>query len=115
VIRWLRRAAFLLGVAACDTSPLDPLPLEIGIEASRTIAAPGDTITFVVSAQGGSLVGVAMAFGDNSGDQFATGGARTAEVTFRHAYSAVGVYEARATVTDALAGDKSASVEVRVQ
>lgn len=105
----------LVGFAACDDATLDPLPLDIGIETSRTTAAPGDTITFVVSAQGGSLVGVAMAFGDSSGDQFATGGARTAHVTFRHAYSAVGVYEASATVTDAVAGDKSASVEVRVQ
>jgi len=115
VIRSFRRAAFLMGVAACEAATLDPLPLTIGIEASRTTAAPGDTITFVVSAQGGSLVGVAMAFGDDSTAQFATGGARTAEVTFRHAYSSVGVYEARATVTDALAGDKSASVEVRVE
>jgi plastocyanin len=115
VIRSLRRAAFLMGVAACDTATLDPLPLDIGLVASRTTAAPGDTITFVVSARGGSLVGVAMAFGDNSAEQFATGGARMAEVTFRHAYSAIGVYEASATVTDALAGDKSASVEVRVE
>jgi PKD domain len=115
VIRWLRRAAFLIGVAACGSPTLEPLPLDIRIEASRTAAAPGDTITFLVSAQGGSLVGVAMAFGDSSGAQFATGGARTAEVTFRHAYSAVGVYEATATVTDALAGDKSASVEIRVE
>jgi hypothetical protein len=107
--------AFLIGVGACDTAPLEPLPLDIGIEARPTTAAPGDTISFVVSAQGGSLVGVAMVFGDNTGDQFATGGARVAEITFRHAYSAVGVYEASATVTDALAGDKSASVEVRVQ
>jgi hypothetical protein len=115
VIGWLRRAAFLIGIAACDTATLDPLPLDIGIEASRTTAAPGDTIGFVVTAQGGSLVGVAMAFGDNNSAQFATGGARTAEVPFRHAYSAVGVYEASATVTDARAGDKSASVEVHVQ
>lgn len=105
----------LIGFAACDDATLDPLPLAIGIEASRTTAGPGDTITFLVSAQGGSLVGVAMAFGDSSGDQFATGGARTAHVTFRHAYSAVGLHEASATVTDAVAGDKSASVEIRVQ
>jgi hypothetical protein len=90
-MRWLRRAAFLMGVAGCDTATLEPLPLHIGIEASRTTAAPGDTITFVVSAEGGSLVGIAMAFGDNITAQFATGGARRAEVPFRHAYTAVGV------------------------
>jgi hypothetical protein len=107
--------AFLTGVGACDTAPLDPLPLDIGIEVSRTTAAPGDTIAFLVSAQGGSLVGITIAFGDNNTEQFATSGARTAEVTFSHAYSAVGVYEASATVTDAVAGEKSASVEVHVQ
>lgn len=105
----------LAGFAACDDASLDPLPLDISIEASRVTAAPGDTIRFLVSAQGGSLLGVAMAFGDSNGDQRATGGARTARVTFPHTYSAVGVYEASATVTDAVAGDKRASIEVRVQ
>jgi hypothetical protein len=114
-MRWLRCAAFLIGVASCDTAPLEPLPLDIGIEASGTTAAPGDTISFLVRAQGGSLVGIAMAFGDNNTAQFATSGARTAEVTFRHAYAAVGVYDVTATVTDALAGDKSASIEIRVE
>jgi hypothetical protein len=114
---WRRLLGFvvLIGFAGCDDATLDPLPLDIGIETSRATAAPGETITFVVSAQGGSLVGVAMAFGDSSRDQFATGGARTAHVTFGHAYSAVGLYQASATVTDAVAGDKSASVEIRVQ
>lgn len=114
---WRAPAGFLvlIGFAACDDATLDPLPLDVRIEASRATAAPGDTIGFVVSAQGASLVGVAMVFGDGNGDQLATGGARTAQVTFPHAYSAAGVYEASATVTDAVAGDKSASVEVRVQ
>lgn len=114
---WRAPAAFivLIGFAACDDATVDPLPLIVSIEPSRATAAPGDTIGFVVSAQGGSLLGVVMAFGDSTGDQLATGGARTARVTFRHAYSAVGVYQASATVTDALAGEKSASVEVRVQ
>lgn len=119
MLEGMRRAVvgfiLLVAFAACDDATLDPLPLDIGIEASRATAAPGDTINFLVSAQGGSLLGVVMAFGDSTGDQRATGGARTARVTFRHAYSAVGVYEASATVTDAVAGDKSASVEVRVQ
>jgi hypothetical protein len=114
---WRARVPFavLVGFAACDDAPLDPLPLAISIEATGETAAPGDTISFLVSAQGESLAGVAIAFGDGTGDQLATGGARTARVTFRHAYPDVGLYEASATVTDAVAGVKSASVEVRVQ
>ena len=114
---WRAAAAFLvlIGFAACDDATLDPLPLVVSIEPSRATAAPGDTISFLVSAQGGSLVGVAMVFGDGGGDQRATGGARTAQVTFPHAYSVAGVYQASATVTDAVAGDKSASVQVRIQ
>jgi PKD repeat protein len=99
--------------SACSES-LAPLPLEIGVQASRTVAAPGDSIDFVVTAQGGQLVGIAIAFGDGSEDLFGTGGARTAKVTFRHAYSARGTYQVQATVTDALAGPKDASIEVRV-
>lgn len=114
---WRAPAGFivLIGFAACDDATLDPLPLVVSLEPSRATAAPGDTIGFVVSAQGGSLVGVAMVFGDGSGDQRTTGGARTAQVTFPHAYSAAGEYEASATVTDAVAGDKSATVQVRIQ
>ncbi len=105
----------LAGLAACGDATLDPLPFDVSLEASRTTVAPGDTISFVVTAQGGSLLGIMMVFGDSAADQLATGGARTARGTFRHAYSAAGVYEATATVTDALAGEKSASVEVGVQ
>ena len=105
----------LVELAACGDVTLDPLPLDISVQTSRTTAVPGDTIIFLVSAQGGSLVGIAMAYGDSATEHFATGGARVADVTFRHAYSAAGVYEASATVTDAVAGEKSASTEVRVQ
>jgi hypothetical protein len=108
-------SALLLGLAACGRSSLDPLPLDIIVQASPATAAAGDTINFVVSAQGGNLLGLEMDFGDSKGDQFATSGARTARVTFRHAYVAQGVYQVRATVTDAVAGQKDATVEVRVQ
>ncbi|MGQ0641782.1 MAG: PKD domain-containing protein [Gemmatimonadaceae bacterium] len=107
-------AFLLVGVIACSTKPLEPLPLEITIAANRTTAAPGDTITFVTDAQGGSLVGVEIDYGDTATDAFATGGARTARVTFRHAFQQRANYTVRVVVTDALAGQKEASVEVRV-
>lgn len=101
--------------AACGDLTLDPLPFEVDIEATPTSAAPGDTIVFQVIAQGGNLIGILTDYGDGSVDQFATEGARTATVRFRHAYLASGVFEVNATVTDARAGEKSASVAVTVQ
>jgi hypothetical protein len=101
--------------AACVQETLDPLPLQATVEASRATAAPGDTINFLVTAQGGNLIGVEMDFGDASGDQFGTSGARTAHVSFRHVYLLQGAYTVHATVTDAFAGPKTATVEIRVQ
>ncbi len=104
----------LAGVLACSTEPLAPKPLDITIEANRTTAAPGDTITFVANAQGGNLIGVEVDYGDSSTDLFSTSGARTARVTFRHAYQQRANYVVRAKVTDAIAGQKEVSLEVRV-
>jgi hypothetical protein len=110
----LLRSLVLVGLVACGDGGLDPLPLSIAIEASRVTAAPGESIDFVVTARGGSLVGVAVDYGDDTIDLFGAGGARTARVTFSHAFSVAGVYQVRATVTDAVAGNKDAGVEIRI-
>jgi hypothetical protein len=112
--RLLLGSILLIGVAACGDASLDPLPLSITVEASRVTATPGESIDFVVTASGGSLVGITINYGDNGSDQFGTGGARTARVTFSHAFAAAGVYQVRAIVTDAVAGDKDAEVEIRI-
>jgi hypothetical protein len=105
----------LSGLAAACLDKLEPLPLQVTVEASRTAAAPGDTINFLVVTQGGSLIGVEMDYGDTTGDQFGTSGARTARVSFRHVYSASGTFTVRATVTDANpANEKNATIEIRV-
>lgn len=104
----------LVGAVSCGTKTLEPLPLEIGVAASRTTAAPGESVDFLVTAQGDNLAGLNVAYGDNNADQFATGGARTARVTFHHAFGAAGTYEVRATVTDADANEKSATVQIHV-
>ncbi len=103
-----------MGLAACAPATLEPKPLDVAVEANRTTATMGDSITFVVSAQGGALIGVELDYGDSSIDQYATGGARTARVTFRHAYAQPGTYTVKAVVTDAAAGQKQATIEVRV-
>lgn len=105
----------LAGITACSQSTIEaPPPFKVDIQASRTTAAPGDTIAFVVTAQGGNLVGFQLDYGDNGTDQYGTGGARTARVTFRHAYLAPGAFTVRVTATDALSGQMDATVNVRV-
>ena len=113
----LKRLLLIAGlgfVAACQSS-LEALPLEISVTASRTTAAPGDTIAFTATIQGGSLLGLDADYGDNTTEQYGTAGARTGKVTFRHAYQARGTFTTKITVTDASAGQKNASVQVRVE
>jgi hypothetical protein len=105
----------LAGLAACGDATLDPLPLDIRIQASSVMTFPETPISFVVTAQGGELLGVTVDYGDGATDQYGAGGARTARVTFHHSYAAAGTYQVRATVTDAVAGEREAGVEVRVQ
>ena len=115
----IARAALVAAIVSivalgCRESTLAPLPLEITIAASRTTAAPGDTILFVATVQGGSLLGLEADYGDSTGDTFGTGGARTGKVTFRHAYSTRGTFTTKIILTDATLGQKNASVEIRV-
>jgi PKD domain len=99
---------------ACAQSSLAPLPLEISVAASRTSAAPGDTVVFVATVQGGNLLGLDAEYGDQTVDQYGTAGARTGKVSFHHAYTMRGTFTAKITVTDATLGQKSASVEILV-
>ena len=103
---------FVLGITACIEA-LHPLPLDISLDASRTAPAVGDTVNFLVTTQGGNLLGINMDYGDNSGDQFGLAGARTAKVTFRHVFAAAGSYQVQATVTDATTTEKSATVQIQ--
>ena len=112
--RTLLGALVIVGLTGCGQSTLDASPLDVAIAANRTAAAPGDTISFVVNATGENLVGLAMDFGDTATDLYATSGARTARVTFKHAFAAKGAFTVRVTATDAVAGQKDASIEIRV-
>jgi hypothetical protein len=111
----LAALAAVAAAAACGDNRLDPLPFQVSAAASSMSPSLGDTVNFVVTAQGGQLVGMTVDYGDNGTDTFGTGGARTARVTFRHPYSARGTFQFRATVTDALAGQLDATVDVTVQ
>jgi hypothetical protein len=47
--------------------------------------------------------------------QFPAGGARTARIVFRHAYTASGTFAIRASVTDASAGQADAVAEAIIK
>ena len=101
-----------IGLGGCRQTTEPPIALTATLESSRSTAARGDTITFTVSATGNNLVGVVMDFGDQTGDLFATGGARTARVTFKHVFQATGSFAVIAVVTDAIAGEKESTTTV---
>ena len=108
--RWLFAVLFL--TASCRQSTEPPGPLVVTLESSRSTAARGDTITFTVHATGNNLIGVIMDFGDQTGDLYATGGALTARVTFKHVFQATGSFTVTAIVTDAIAGEKESTTAV---
>jgi hypothetical protein len=103
-----------LAAIACRQTTQPPIGLSVSIQANPAVVLRGDTVTFQVTATGNNLVGVTIDFGDSSTDQYATGGALTARVTFKHVYNAAGSFTARVTVTDAIAGEKEVTTLIVV-
>lgn len=105
----------LVGAAACVSTQFEALPLTVSVEASRTTVVPRDSIHFVIKAGGGSLLALQADYGDGTSvESYGTSGARTASVTFSHAYLTAGTYSMTATATDASAGQKTATIQIRV-
>jgi PKD repeat protein len=94
---------------------VEALPLDVSVEVSPASPNAGETVHFLVNAQGGALFGVAIDFGDATNDQFNTGGARTVRVTFSHAYVDPGTYDVVVTISDASAGSKTKTLSVVVR
>ena len=113
MMRWLIMAAVVC--AACAQDPLEPLPLQVTLQAQPTTAAVGDSIRFDITAQGGTLFGVTVDYGDETTQALPAGGARTARAVYRHAYTRSGVYVVTATVVDAVQGEKSATASVQIR
>src|SRR3954468_19065352 len=105
-------ASAVLG--SCLGGNLDPLPLDVKVQASKLTANVGDTIAFTANAQGASLFGVIADFGDSKTASFDGHGARTMKLSFGHAFDAKGSYLVRVTATDASLGDKDASLQIAV-
>ena len=108
----MRMRLILLGLSiammsvACRQPTSTAIQISVVLEASPTVVQRGDTVTFVVNITANNLFGVVIDYGDSNLDQYSTGGASTARVTFKHAYATSGSYTARATVSDALVGDR---------
>jgi hypothetical protein len=117
VPRWIAVGALIALVAvdgACQSTALEPLPLDLRVDLDRASVNPGDTVHVVTTAEGGTLLGIVVDYGDGTSDSYGTGGARTAKVTFKHAYSASGAYTVKAVVTVGAAGDKTATAQLHV-
>ncbi len=104
----------LLGTAACSTAPEGIAPLNVSLTSGSATAVVGESVSMVASASGTNLVGLVMDYGDGGTDSYATAGANTARVTFRHAYTTRGTYTARVTVTDGAANQSEATLEIRI-
>ena len=106
--------AFVVLTVGCRQTTQPPIGLSVSIEANTAVVLRGDTVSFQVTAAGNNVVGVIIDFGDGTTDRYATGGALTARVTFKHAYSIAGSFSVRASVTDAIAGEKEVTTLVVV-
>jgi len=104
----------LLICASCRQTTAPAVGISVTLESSHVTATTGDTVTFIVRATGNNLIGVVIDYGDSISEQYATGGALTARVTFKHAFLAKGNYTVRAGVTDAITGEKEVTVLVTV-
>ena len=101
--------------AACRPYETEPLALDVTVQSDRTTAAPGDSLQFDIRAQGGTLLGVEISWGDGMSLAISASGAHTLRTVQRHAFANPGVYDVTATVSDAIAGNKAAQLSVRIQ
>ena len=113
-MKHLAIAMALVATTACRQTTAPPDEVTVSLEVSPATAQRGDTVSFTVNAAGNNLVGVVVEFGDSEGAQYATSGALTARVTFKHAYSAAGTFSVRAVVTDAIGGEREATKSIVV-
>ena len=104
----------VIATAACRQTTEPPGEVTVSLQANTTVVPRGDTVTFTVNAAGNNLFGAVIDYGDQTGDQYATGGALSARITFKHAYVSAGTFTVTAIVTDAVAGERGATIAVVV-
>jgi hypothetical protein len=100
---------FVATTVACQPPTSSSRQFAALLETSGTVVQAGDTVTFIVNVSANNVAAIVINYGDASTDQYAVGGAPSARVTFKHAYLASGNYLARATVSDAVIGEREVS------
>src|SRR5688572_17599488 len=107
--------ALTLTGLACSSYGSEPLPLAITIQADKLETAPGDSVSFQFTAQGGRLELLRVTWGDGSTFEESALSARTMTRRVKYAYSAAGMYEVTAYINDAFAGQKTATQSIRIR
>jgi hypothetical protein len=105
----------LLASIGCSAYETEPLPLEVTVRADKLETVPGDSVSFELTGQGGTLTHFFVVWGDGTTVEAPTFNARTATVRLRHAYSASGLYDMKATLHDQAAGSKTSGVTIRIR
>ena len=95
--------------AACQPPTSSARQFAARLEVSAMVTELGDTVTFTVDVTANNVSAIVINYGDSKSDQYSTGGAPNARVTFKHAYLITGNYMARATISDAIIGNREVS------
>ena len=98
-------------LGACSSTTTDTgNPHTVELTADRTAAQVGDSIEFNLQGTGQLLAGMALTYGDGTGDTLAAEGAISAGMRRKHAYSESGTYVVVGSVVD---GTNLGLVELR--
>ena len=95
----------VLATLGCDLAST-ARGISVQLQASPLVATAGDTVTFTVTVVATSVTDIVINYADGSSDQDHAGGVSSAQVMFRHVYDNSGSYTARATVSDAVVGNR---------
>ena len=113
--RLLIGSALAAGIAGCSLLTTEFRSLSVGVGATPTTAAPGDTIVFAATVQGTNLSSVSMDYADGTGDLVSVTGVTSGRAVFHKAYSAKGTFSVVARVSDLSGTFKAASVVITIQ
>ena len=105
-------AGLLLGSCADSTAPP---AFAITATVDRAATTVGDSVNFVIKAQGNVLVRLGVDFGDGTGFERDLGGATTMTSNQRHAYAAPGNYTVTAAVFVASGESRETTLGVQVR
>jgi PKD repeat protein len=114
----MKRAAFgiaFLAVAVACSDTTEPRSFAVSATVDRPSVVVGDSVNFVIQAQGNALALLAVEFGDSTGFNRDLFGATTMTANQKHAYSAPGNYTMTAVVTAASGEMKQTTVGVTVR